>query len=83
MMQGNAVTGLAEFVLPYHKRLIDTFAGDGPVGVHMCGDASHIYPLLVDELGLTALIPVSVDHRKLREQLGPDVEIWEVPALCC
>ncbi len=71
-----------EFVLPYHKRLVDTFAGGGPVSVHMCGDASHIYPLLIEELGANSIdTGFPVDHGKLREELGPGIEILGGPSI--
>ena len=71
-----------EFVLPYHKRLVDTFANNGPVSVHLCGNASHIYPVLVEELGVASIdTGFPVDHGRLREQLGPDVEILGGPSI--
>ena len=71
-----------EFVLPYHRQLVDTFANGGPVSVHLCGDATHIYPVLMEELGAKSFdTGFPVDHGALRKRLGPDVEIHGGPSI--
>ena len=39
-----------EFVLPYHRRLVDAFSDGSPTSVHLCGDAGRFFPCLRDEL---------------------------------
>ena len=71
-----------EFVLPYHRRLVEAFAGGGPVSMHLCGDASHMYPVLAEELGANSFdTGFPVDHGALRRQLGPDIEILGGPSI--
>jgi len=71
-----------EHVLPYHRRLVETFGPKGPNGIHLCGDATHHYPTIRDELNVMSFdTGYPVDHGKLREVLGPDVTIHGGPAV--
>jgi hypothetical protein len=66
----------AEFVYPYHKRLVDTFSDGGRTGVHMCGDATRFFRFMRDRLNVYRFdTGFPVDHGWLREELGPEVEI--------
>ena len=64
-----------EHVLPYHRRLVEAFwTGEGTLSIHLCGDASRHFPILKDELGVTAFdTGFPIDLHEMRRQLGPDV----------
>lgn len=76
-----------EFVLPYHRRLLDALAdvraikaGGGRIGMHLCGDASHLFPTMVKELGINLFdTGFPIDHGQVRRELGPDVWIQGGP----
>ncbi len=65
-----------EFVYPYHRRLYEEFSDGGPVSVHLCGDATHLFRFLRDHFHVRAFdTGFPVDHGWLRRELGPDVQI--------
>jgi len=65
-----------EFVLLCHKRLFDELAGPGPHSIHLCGDATRHFKTIRDELNVTAFdTGFPVDFGRLRQELGPDVQI--------
>ena len=65
-----------EFVLPCHKRLVSELAGSGPHSIHLCGDATHHFKTIRDELNINAFdTGYPVDFAWLRKELGPDVQI--------
>lgn len=69
-----------EFVLPYHRRLIERFGPEGPNSIHLCGDATRHFRMLRDELRITTFdTGFPVDHGRLREELGPEVTIQGGP----
>ena len=69
-----------QFVLPYHRRLIDEFGAEGPNSTHLCGDATHLFRTMRDELNVQSFdTGFPVDHGWLREELGPDVRIQGGP----
>jgi len=69
-----------EFVLPYHKRLFDEFGAEGPNSIHLCGDATHLFKTIRDELRvMTFDTGFPVDHGRLRRELGPEVTIQGGP----
>ena len=69
-----------ELILPYHKRLFDEFGADGPNSIHLCGDATHLFRTIRDELHATSFdTGFPVDHGWLRRELGPDVKIQGGP----
>jgi uroporphyrinogen-III decarboxylase len=69
-----------EFVLPYHRRMIEEFSDGGRIGVHLCGDATRFFPLLRDELNVYSFdTGFPVDHGQLRRDLGPEVLIQGGP----
>lgn len=73
-------------VLPHHRRLIEAFSDGGPNGIHLCGDATHLFGALRDELNITSFdTGFPVDHGALRRELGTEVTINggpSVPFLC-
>ncbi|MEN6356696.1 MAG: uroporphyrinogen decarboxylase family protein [Armatimonadota bacterium] len=71
-----------EFVLPYHKMLLNELAGKGPHAMHLCGDAGRLMPIIRNELNVQlwdAGFPV--DYAKARELLGPDFQIQTGPTV--
>lgn len=71
-----------EFVLPYHKRLVEEFSDDGPIGVHLCGDATRHFRFLKENLKVYSFdTGFPVDFGKLRQELGPEVEIKGGPTI--
>lgn len=69
-----------EMVLPYHKRLVQEFGAEGPNSIHLCGDATHLFRTIRDELKVTHFdTGFPVDHGRLRRELGPDVTIQGGP----
>ena len=48
--------------------------------MHLCGDATRHFPMLRDELNVMSFdTGFPVDHGRLRQTLGPDVEILGGP----
>ena len=69
-----------EFILPHHRRLVDEFGPDGPNSIHLCGDATHLFRAIRDELRVMSFdTGFPVDHGRLREELGPEVTIYGGP----
>jgi len=69
-----------EFVLPYHKRLVDRFGPEGPNSIHLCGDATRHFKVIRDELKAMSFdTGFPVNHEWLREELGPEVTIYGGP----
>jgi uroporphyrinogen-III decarboxylase len=69
-----------DLVLPYHKRLTERFGPKGPNGIHLCGDATHLFPTIKEELCVNSFdTGFPVDHGKLRRELGPEVTIHGGP----
>lgn len=65
-----------EFVLPCHKRLFSKLSGEGPHGIHLCGDATRHFKTIRDELNVMEFdTGFPVDFAWLRDELGPDVQI--------
>jgi len=65
-----------EIVLPHHRRLFRELAGDGPHSIHLCGDATHHFKTIRDELNVMSFdTGFPVDFARLRNELGPDVQI--------
>ena len=64
-----------EFVLPLHKKIVNTFCSGRP-GIHLCGAVIHHLKTLKDELNISSIdtgFPLNLD--KAREILGEDVVI--------
>ena len=71
-----------EFVLPCHRRLLTELAGPGPHSIHLCGDATHHFKTIRDELNITTFdTGFPVDFGWLRKELGPDVQINGGPSV--
>jgi hypothetical protein len=71
-----------ERILPFHRRLVDTFSDGGPISMHLCGDATRHFPFLHDALNVWSFdTGFPVDFRRVREQVGPDVEILGGPSV--
>ncbi len=72
-----------DLVLPSHRRLIDELSdGTAPNGIHLCGDATHHFGFLRDELDIQSFdTGFPVDFGQLRAGLGPDVEIKGGPSV--
>ncbi|MBI5094452.1 MAG: hypothetical protein HZB26_18700 [Candidatus Hydrogenedentes bacterium] len=71
-----------EMVYPFHKRLVDTFSEGGPNSIHLCGDATRHFPFLRDHLNIQSFdTGFPVDFPQLREDVGPDVEIFGGPSV--
>ena len=69
-------------ILPYHRKLYDELFGAGPHGIHLCGDATRHFPLIMDRLNVRTFdTGYPVDFSRLRETLGPDVEIMGGPSV--
>ncbi|HOL66375.1 MAG TPA: uroporphyrinogen decarboxylase family protein [bacterium] len=71
-----------EFVFPYHKRLVEEFSDGGPVSIHLCGNASHLFPFLKEQLRVMAFdTGFPIDFGSLRKKLGPEVQISGGPTI--
>ncbi|HEX2999211.1 MAG TPA: uroporphyrinogen decarboxylase family protein [Armatimonadota bacterium] len=71
-----------ELILPFHRRLVETFAESGPNGIHLCGDATRHFPLIREELKVDSFdTGYPVDFAWLRRTLGPDVQIQGGPTV--
>ncbi|MFZ4776913.1 MAG: uroporphyrinogen decarboxylase family protein [Terrimicrobiaceae bacterium] len=71
---------LEELVIPVHEFWLsetsNTTAEGGHRNMHLCGDATRLFPLLHRKLGIDGFdTGFPVDHGALRAALGPDVEI--------
>lgn len=61
-----------EFVLPHHRRLLDSFSQGGPNSIHLCGSVARLLPLLQRELNIQDFdLGFPVDLGQLRKELGP------------
>jgi hypothetical protein len=77
-----SVAQYRQFVLPYHKRLAAEFSDGSPISLHLCGDASRFFPLMRDELNVRSFdTGFPVPWERLREEVGPDVEIRGGPSI--
>lgn len=72
-----------DFVFPFHKRLVEEFKEkDGKVHIHLCGDAQHLFKFLKENLDVMSFdTGFPVDFKKLREELGEEVEIIGGPSI--
>ncbi len=65
-----------QHVMPHHRRLCAALATDSPRGIHLCGDATRLFPTLRDELNVWSFdTGFPVDFGKLRRELGPRARI--------
>ncbi len=71
-----------EFVLPHHRRLLETFAEGGPHSIHLCGDAQRHFPVLKQELNIQSFdTGFPIDFAWVRRTLGPEVWIQGGPTV--
>jgi len=69
-----------DFVFPYHKRIVGEFSDGGKIRIHLCGDATHHFKFLKENLNVYSFdTGFPVDFGKLRKELGPEVEIYGGP----
>jgi uroporphyrinogen-III decarboxylase len=65
-----------EFVLPYHKRLLDEFSLGGPNSIHLCGRVQRHLKFLRDELNIKTFdLGFPTDMARARDELGEDVTL--------
>ena len=71
-----------EFVLPYMQRLFDEFHDGSGSHFHLCGDATHHFPFLAKQFNVKSFdTGFPVNHGKLRQVLGPDIQINGGPTI--
>ncbi|MBU0714306.1 MAG: hypothetical protein KJ964_02985 [Verrucomicrobia bacterium] len=71
-----------QFVFPYHKRMFDEFSDGSPVSIHLCGDATRHFKFLRDHLNVQSFdTGFPVDFGKMRQELGPNVQINGGPTI--
>lgn len=76
-----SVRAYREYVLPYHRRLFDTFGTQKGRGIHLCGDATRHFRTIRDELNVVSFdTGYPVDFTALRRDLGPDIQILGGPS---
>jgi len=76
-----SVRAYREHVLPYHRRLFDTFGTQVGRSIHLCGDASRHFPTIREEMNVVSFdTGFPVDFTWLRQSLGPAVQILGGPA---
>lgn len=71
-----STTMYRERILPHHQRYLAAGDASSPRGMHLCGAATHLMPVMATELGIKNFdTGFPVDHGLLRQALGPAVEI--------
>jgi uroporphyrinogen-III decarboxylase len=69
-----------ELILPLHRAWYALWSAEGPHSIHLCGDATRHFPTIREELNVDSFdTGFPVDHGRLREALGEDVEILGGP----
>ncbi len=75
-----SVAHYREHVLPHHRRYFEALGTSKGHGIHLCGNATHLFPTLVQELGIQSFdTGFPVDFGALRRTLGPDIQIQGGP----
>lgn len=65
-----------QFVLPYHRRIVETFSKGGPNHIHMCGRAQHLFKTMQQELNIQDFyVGYFTDMGAMRDELGEQVKI--------
>ena len=73
-----------EYVLPYHKRVVDEFSGGQKITMHICGSNMQHFGGLVKELNVGQFdTGFPVDFNKIRDDVGDDVVINGGPTVMC
>ncbi|MBI4551369.1 MAG: hypothetical protein HY710_03825 [Candidatus Latescibacteria bacterium] len=69
-------------ILPFHRRLVETFSEGGPNSIHLCGDATRHFGFLRGALNIQSFdTGFPIDFAWVRDQVGPDVEIRGGPSV--
>jgi len=75
-IQNISVEMYRDFVMPYHRKLINTLGGKGPYRIHLCGDASRHFLTLKNELNIWSFdTGFPIDLGEMRRVLGPEVRL--------
>lgn len=65
-----------EFVLPYHRKMLQAFSLGGPNGIHLCGHVQRHLRFLRDELNIASFdLGFPTDMGRARAELGEDVTL--------
>jgi uroporphyrinogen-III decarboxylase len=81
-VQNISVEMYREFVMPYHRRLINALGGKGPYRIHLCGDASRHFLTLKNELDIGAFdTGFPIDLGEMRRLLGAEVRLEGGPSV--
>jgi uroporphyrinogen-III decarboxylase len=65
-----------EFVLPYHKKLLDVFSQGGPNGIHLCGRVQRHLPFLKEALNIQTFdLGYPTDLGRARRELGEEATL--------
>jgi hypothetical protein len=65
-----------ENVMPYQKRFLSALYGEGPFGMHLCGNVQRHLPTIIKELNVKSFdTGFPINFSTLRDQVGDDVEI--------
>ena len=63
-------------VLPYHKRFFEALYGEGPHGMHLCGNVQRHLPTIIQELNVHQFdTGYPIDFETLRDEVGEKVLI--------
>ena len=69
-----------DHILPHLRRIYEVFGTDVERGLHLCGNATRHFPMLVEELKIASFdTGFPVDFGALRKAIGPDVRIQGGP----
>lgn len=73
-----------EYVLPYHKRIVDAFSGGEKISMHICGSNMQHFGGLVRELNVGEFdTGFPIDFDRLRDDVGENVIINGGPTVMC
>ena len=73
-----------EYVLPYHKRIVDAFSGGKKISMHICGSNMQHFGGLVRELNVGEFdTGFPIDFDRLRDDVGEGVIINGGPTVMC
>jgi hypothetical protein len=71
-----SVKSYREYVLPYHRRILQALWGEGPHSMHLCGNVQRHFPTLVKELNVKSFdTGYPIRFETLRDEVGEQVEI--------
>ncbi len=64
------------YVFPFHKSIVDEFSDGSSIHMHLCGDASHLFKFLKENLNVYSFdTGFPIDFCKVRKEVGEEVEI--------